>query len=53
MEIVDKDIPGPGAIKVRIKVQACGIYHSGSFTTLKKDYSLASQWFLAITLQEL
>jgi D-arabinose 1-dehydrogenase-like Zn-dependent alcohol dehydrogenase len=32
LEIVDKDIPGSGARQVRIKVQACGICHSDSFT---------------------
>ena len=29
-EIVERDIPEPGAGKVRIKVQACGICHSDS-----------------------
>ena len=29
-EIVERDIPEPGAAKVRIKVQACGICHSDS-----------------------
>jgi len=32
LEIVEKDIPEPGARQVRIKVQACGICHSDSFT---------------------
>ncbi len=32
LEIVDKDIPEPGARQVRIKVQACGVCHSDSFT---------------------
>lgn len=31
-ELVEKDIPEPGAGHVRIKVQACGICHSDSFT---------------------
>jgi D-arabinose 1-dehydrogenase-like Zn-dependent alcohol dehydrogenase len=31
-EIVERDIPQPGAGEVRIKVQACGICHSDSFT---------------------
>ena len=31
-EIVDRDIPEPSATQVRIKVQACGICHSDSFT---------------------
>ena len=31
-EIVDRDIPDPGPAQVRIKVQACGICHSDSFT---------------------
>jgi D-arabinose 1-dehydrogenase-like Zn-dependent alcohol dehydrogenase len=31
-EIVDRDIPEPGATQVRIKVQACGVCHSDSFT---------------------
>jgi hypothetical protein len=30
LEIVDRDIPEPGPAQVRIKVQACGIYHSDS-----------------------
>ena len=32
LELVEKDIPEPGARQVRIKVQACGICHSDSFT---------------------
>src|SRR6266480_1236258 len=32
LEIVEKDTPKPGARQVRIKVQACGICHSDSFT---------------------
>jgi D-arabinose 1-dehydrogenase-like Zn-dependent alcohol dehydrogenase len=32
LEIVEKDIPKPGAREVRIKVQACGVCHSDSFT---------------------
>jgi hypothetical protein len=31
-EIVEKDIPEPSATHVRIKVQACGVCHSDSFT---------------------
>ena len=31
-EIVEKDTPEPGARQVRIKVQACGVCHSDSFT---------------------
>ena len=31
-EIVERDIPEPGSMQVRIKVQACGICHSDSFT---------------------
>src|SRR5207247_3659049 len=31
-EVVDRDIPEPGATQVRIKVQACGICHGDSFT---------------------
>ena len=31
-ELVEKDIPEPGARQVRIKVQACGICHSDSLT---------------------
>src|SRR6185437_4596941 len=31
-ELVEKDIPEPGARQVRIKVQTCGICHSDSFT---------------------
>src|SRR5919107_1021997 len=31
-EIVDRDIPEPSATQVRIKVQACGVCHSDSFT---------------------
>jgi D-arabinose 1-dehydrogenase-like Zn-dependent alcohol dehydrogenase len=30
IEIVDRDIPSPGAGEVRLKVQACGICHSDS-----------------------
>src|ERR671933_832614 len=32
LEIIEKDIPEPGARQVRIKVQACGVCHSDSFT---------------------
>ena len=32
LEIVEKDTPQPGARQVRIKVQACGVCHSDSFT---------------------
>jgi len=31
-EIVEREIPRPGAGEVRIKVQACGVCHSDSFT---------------------
>ena len=31
-ELVEKDIPEPGARQVRIKIQACGVCHSDSFT---------------------
>jgi D-arabinose 1-dehydrogenase-like Zn-dependent alcohol dehydrogenase len=31
-EIVERDIPDPGAGQVRIKVQACGVCHSDSYT---------------------
>src|SRR5580704_1824502 len=31
-EIVERDIPEPGAGKVRVKVQACGVCHSDSVT---------------------
>jgi D-arabinose 1-dehydrogenase-like Zn-dependent alcohol dehydrogenase len=31
-ELVERDVPEPGAGSVRIKVQACGICHSDSFT---------------------
>jgi D-arabinose 1-dehydrogenase-like Zn-dependent alcohol dehydrogenase len=31
-EIVEREIPAPGAGQVRVKVEACGICHSDSFT---------------------
>ena len=31
-EIVDRDIPEPDNKQVRIKIQACGVCHSDSFT---------------------
>lgn len=31
-EMVERDIPVPGAGEVRIKVHACGVCHSDSFT---------------------
>src|SRR4030095_4659528 len=31
-EIVERDLPEPGARQVRIKVNACGVCHSDSFT---------------------
>jgi D-arabinose 1-dehydrogenase-like Zn-dependent alcohol dehydrogenase len=33
-ELVQRDVPEPGAGQVRIKVEACGICHSDSFTKL-------------------
>jgi D-arabinose 1-dehydrogenase-like Zn-dependent alcohol dehydrogenase len=33
-ELVERDIPAPGAGAVRIKVEACGICHSDSYTKL-------------------
>ena len=33
-EVVERDIPTPGVRQVRIKVQACGVCHSDSFTKL-------------------
>jgi D-arabinose 1-dehydrogenase-like Zn-dependent alcohol dehydrogenase len=32
LEVVEKDIPEPNTRQVRIKVQACGVCHSDSFT---------------------
>lgn len=32
LEIVERDIPEPGAGTVRLKVEACGVCHSDSFT---------------------
>src|SRR5688572_23934967 len=34
LELVERDIPAPGAGKVLIKVQACGVCHSDAFTKL-------------------
>lgn len=34
LELVMRDTPNPGPRQVRIKVQACGICHSDSFTKL-------------------
>lgn len=31
LEMVEKEIPEPGARQIRIKVQACGICHSDSY----------------------
>jgi D-arabinose 1-dehydrogenase-like Zn-dependent alcohol dehydrogenase len=33
-ELVERDIPNPGSRRVRVKVQACGICHSDSFTKM-------------------
>jgi len=33
-ELVEREVPAPGARQVRIKVQACGICHSDSLTKL-------------------
>jgi D-arabinose 1-dehydrogenase-like Zn-dependent alcohol dehydrogenase len=33
-ELVEREIPNPGSRQVRIKVQACGICHSDSFTKM-------------------
>jgi D-arabinose 1-dehydrogenase-like Zn-dependent alcohol dehydrogenase len=33
-EVVERDVPDPGPRQVRIKVQACGICHSDSFTKM-------------------
>jgi D-arabinose 1-dehydrogenase-like Zn-dependent alcohol dehydrogenase len=32
LEVVERNIPKPGVTQVRIKMQACGICHSDSFT---------------------
>ncbi len=32
LEVIERNIPEPGLAQVRIKVQACGICHSDSFT---------------------
>src|SRR3954465_4245218 len=32
LEMVERDIPTPGARQVRVKVQACGLCHSDSLT---------------------
>jgi D-arabinose 1-dehydrogenase-like Zn-dependent alcohol dehydrogenase len=32
LELVEREVPQPGAVSVRIKVEACGICHSDSFT---------------------
>ena len=32
LELVDRDVPDPGAGEVRIRVEACGICHSDSLT---------------------
>src|SRR6185312_10759970 len=32
LEMVERNIPEPGPLQVRIKVQACGVCHSDSFT---------------------
>jgi len=32
LELVERPVPEPGPGKVRIKVEACGICHSDSFT---------------------
>jgi D-arabinose 1-dehydrogenase-like Zn-dependent alcohol dehydrogenase len=34
LELIERDIPVPGPRQVRIKVQACGVCHSDSFTQL-------------------
>src|SRR6185369_9330955 len=33
LEVVEREIPAPGPGSVRIRVEACGICHSDSFTT--------------------
>jgi D-arabinose 1-dehydrogenase-like Zn-dependent alcohol dehydrogenase len=33
-EIIERDIPEPGARQVRVRVQACGVCHSDSFTQM-------------------
>ncbi len=33
-ELVERDIPNPGSRQVRLKVEACGICHSDSFTKM-------------------
>ena len=32
LDVVEREIPEPGAGSVRIKVEACGICHSDAFT---------------------
>ena len=34
LELVERDIPAPGPKQVRIRIQACGVCHSDSFTQM-------------------
>jgi D-arabinose 1-dehydrogenase-like Zn-dependent alcohol dehydrogenase len=38
-EIVERPIPEPGAGSVRVKVEVCGICHSGGITVLRDSLS--------------
>ena len=52
-ELVEKDIPEPGNRQVRIKVQACGICHSDSFTKEGLYPGFNTQGFQVMKLQVL
>jgi len=52
-EIVERVIPEPGPMQVRIKVQACGIWHSDSFTKEGLSRTSNIQGFPVIRLQGL
>jgi alcohol dehydrogenase/propanol-preferring alcohol dehydrogenase len=47
LEIVERDIPQPGAGSVRVKIDACGVCHSDSFTK-EGSWPGRARWFKGI-----
>ena len=52
IEIVEREIPSPGAGEVRIKVQACGVCHSDSMVKKGSCRAFSIRAFRAMRWQE-
>ena len=41
LEVVTREVPEPAAGQVRVRVQACGVCHSDSFTDVRACFRLS------------